>query len=80
MLAEGHDQHDLLAPDGSFDLDGPGTERPLDESDQAARLKEEAGYADAVARGELGTVSGFLALGARTSACAGCAAAARMPS
>jgi hypothetical protein len=34
-----------------------------DESDPVARVKEEAAYADSVARGDLGTVSGFLALG-----------------
>jgi hypothetical protein len=52
-----------LRPDGSFDWIVLEQNVRSDESDQAARLKEEAGYADTVARGELGTVSGFLALG-----------------
>lgn len=52
-----------LRPDGSFDWVVLEQNVRSDESDQAARIKEEAAYADTVARGELGTVTGFLALG-----------------
>jgi hypothetical protein len=52
-----------LRRDGSFDWVVLEQNVRSDESDPVARVKEEAAYADSVARGDLGTVSGFLALG-----------------
>jgi hypothetical protein len=52
-----------LRQDGSFDWIVLEQNVRSDASDDAARLKEEVEYADTVARGELGTITGFLALG-----------------
>ena len=52
-----------LRQDGSFDWMVLEQNVRSDESDPVARVKEEAAYAATVARGELGTIAGFLALG-----------------
>lgn len=52
-----------LRPDGSMDWVVVEQNVHSDASDEAERTGEEARYADAVARGDLGTVNGFLALG-----------------
>jgi hypothetical protein len=52
-----------LRRDGSFDWVVLEQNVRSDANDEAARLDEETGYANAVSRGELGTVNGFLALG-----------------
>lgn len=52
-----------LRRDGSFDWVVLEQNVRSDANDEAAQLDEEAGYANAVARGEFGTVNGFLALG-----------------
>lgn len=52
-----------LRRDGSFDWVVLEQNVRSDESDPVARETEEAAYADSVARGDLGTVIGFVALG-----------------
>ena len=52
-----------LRRDGSFDWVVLEQNVRSDERDAAARAREEAAWADAVARGDAGTASGFLALG-----------------